>query len=341
MTLLTVLGCLLLALPPLALVLLLMPIVPDLQRWESVNVSYMLYTTRWLLFSLGLAATLFSIVRPWSQSTRRRKIVTIGCAVISILPVFLLPRFMSAERMFQAPTSFTFSPASAEDVDVRCMVVTIGSIRKAYPIDILAYHHMIADVVQDTPVLVTYCTMCHSGRVFSPVVDGIVERFRLVGANQFNAMMEDGTTGSWWYQATGECIAGPRKGMQLKELDFSHDPLTPTTLVYRPSIEDVPLLQPYRGFAQRKDTSSILTDRTRVFAFRFRDSSYAIPHSIAFDKYGKGPWLPLHGSTLVCYVDSARGFATLTDTVTGTPIQVYDEYWHSWRTFNPGSRVLQ
>jgi hypothetical protein len=341
MTKLTVLGCLLLALPPLVLVLLLMPVIPDLQRWDSVTVSYVLYTTRWVLFSTGLVAVVFSIIRPWTQSTRRRKIITISCGIISLLPMLLIPRFMSAERIFQAPTSFTFSPATTDDVDLRCMVVSIGSTRKAYPIDVIAYHHLIADHVETTPVLVTYCTMCHSGRVFSPVVDGVVEQFRLVGANQFNAMMEDGTTGSWWYQATGECIAGPRKGMQLKEIDFSHDPLTPTTLVYRPSPTDAPRLHAYKGFARRSDTSSVLTDRARVFAFRFRDSAYAIPHSVAFAYHGKGPWLPLHGTALVFQTDSTNGYVSLVDSTSGKLIQVYDEYWHSWRTFNPTTRILR
>jgi hypothetical protein len=49
-------------------------------------------------------------------------------------------------------------------------------------------------------------------------LDGKLETFRLVGMDHFNAMFEDQTTKSWWAQATGLCIAGPRKGMQLTEI---------------------------------------------------------------------------------------------------------------------------
>jgi hypothetical protein len=48
--------------------------------------------------------------------------------------------------------------------------------------------------------------------VFSPVVDGRSETFRLVGMDHFNAMFEDASTHSWWRQANGEAIAGPSKG---------------------------------------------------------------------------------------------------------------------------------
>ena len=52
---------------------------------------------------------------------------------------------------------------------------------------------------------------------FGPEIDGTTEEFRLVGMDHFNAMFEDKTTGSWWRQATGEAVTGPRKGMALKE----------------------------------------------------------------------------------------------------------------------------
>jgi hypothetical protein len=39
--------------------------------------------------------------------------------------------------------------------------------------------------------MITYCTVCRTGRVFSPDVDGKPETFRLVGMDHFNAMFED------------------------------------------------------------------------------------------------------------------------------------------------------
>ena len=51
-----------------------------------------------------------------------------------------------------------------------------------------------------------------------PFVNGKKESFRLVGMDHFNAMFEDKTTKSWWYQATGEAIAGPLKNKTLTEI---------------------------------------------------------------------------------------------------------------------------
>ncbi len=71
------------------------------------------------------------------------------------------------------------------------------------------------DTVGGAPVMVTYCTVCRTGRVYNLVVNGNSEIFRLVGIDQFNAMFEDATTKSWWQQATGMAISG---GTTLPEI---------------------------------------------------------------------------------------------------------------------------
>ena len=92
---------------------------------------------------------------------------------------------------------------------------------KAYPIRFLGYHHQVQDTVGGKPVIVTYCTVCRTGRVFEPMVNGKPEKFRLVGMDHFNAMFEDATTKSWWRQVNGEAITGKLKGQQLPEV-FQH-----------------------------------------------------------------------------------------------------------------------
>ncbi|MFM9653974.1 DUF3179 domain-containing (seleno)protein, partial [Streptomyces galilaeus] len=67
-------------------------------------------------------------------------------------------------------------------------------------------------------MIATYCTVCRTGRIFSSTVDGVPEKFRLVGMDHFNAMFEDARTKSWWQQATGKAITGKQKGKQLIEM---------------------------------------------------------------------------------------------------------------------------
>ena len=77
---------------------------------------------------------------------------------------------------------------------------------------------MVQDKVGDKPILVTYCTMCRSGRVFDPVINGKHEQFRLVGMSEYNALIEDQTSLTWWQQATGEAVAGDLKGSAMIEI---------------------------------------------------------------------------------------------------------------------------
>jgi hypothetical protein len=69
--------------------------------------------------------------------------------------------------------------------------------------------------------MVTYCSVCRTGRVFDPVINGQPEQFRLVGMDHFNAMFEDATTGSWWRQVSGEAVTGKLRGAQLATLPFT------------------------------------------------------------------------------------------------------------------------
>ena len=73
--------------------------------------------------------------------------------------------------------------------------------------------------------MITYCTVCRTGRVYSPLVNGKPETFRLVGMDHFNAMFEDATTHSWWQQATGIAITGPLKGTSLPEIPSQQETL--------------------------------------------------------------------------------------------------------------------
>jgi len=68
--------------------------------------------------------------------------------------------------------------------------------------------------------MVTYCSVCHTGRVYEPMVNGEREQFRLVGMDHFNAMFEDKRTESWWQQSTGQAVTGRLKGVTLPEVSF-------------------------------------------------------------------------------------------------------------------------
>jgi hypothetical protein len=108
--------------------------------------------------------------------------------------------------------------AFIEDKKRLLIGVTINGEARAYPIQLIGYHHQVTDTVGNEPIIITYCTVCRTGRVYSTLVNGWPENFRLVGMDHFNAVFEDATTKTWWQQANGKAIAGPLKGSSLKEI---------------------------------------------------------------------------------------------------------------------------
>jgi hypothetical protein len=124
---------------------------------------------------------------------------------------------------------------------------------KAYPIQYIGYHHQVRDSIGGKPVMVTYCTVCRTGRVFEPEVNGKTEEFRLVGMDHYNAMFEDEGTGSWWRQATGEAVAGPLKGMHLPELPSMQTTLS-KWLEFHPQTQ---VMQPDPAFQEKYDSMAV------------------------------------------------------------------------------------
>ncbi|MEJ1973394.1 MAG: DUF3179 domain-containing (seleno)protein [Lacunisphaera sp.] len=125
--------------------------------------------------------------------------------------------------MFREPISPVYKARGENAVDEDAVVIGFehNGEAKAYPVRFIVYHHQVQDVVGGRPVMVTYCSVCRTGRVYDPVLHGQPEKFRLVGMDHFNAMFEDATTGSWWRQVSGEAVTGKLKGTQLAVLPFT------------------------------------------------------------------------------------------------------------------------
>lgn len=98
----------------------------------------------------------------------------------------------------------------------------LGEDARAYPIQILMWHEIVNDVVNDTPVLVTFCPLCNTAIAFDRTVDGRMLDFGTTGRLRYsNLIMYDRQTETWWQQATGEAIAGEMTGSQLEFLPAS------------------------------------------------------------------------------------------------------------------------
>ncbi len=228
----------------IAKVYFIMPL-PGSQDMDSLAVAYFLHHWRWV-FRSGFGLLLLAGLRPAWLAARWG--VMASLAVVATV-LYFLNMEMTADRMFYPPRTLGLADAETNTVPLDKLVIgfaDMSGLATAYPIQFLGYHHQVRDQVGATPVLVTYCNVCRSGRVFSPLLNGKAEFFRLVGMDHFNAMFEDATTGSWWRQATGEAIAGPLRGSQLIELPSSQTTLQ-TWLQLHPNSQ---VMQPDSTFAE-------------------------------------------------------------------------------------------
>ncbi|MFN0174294.1 MAG: DUF3179 domain-containing (seleno)protein [Saprospiraceae bacterium] len=206
----------------IANVYFIMP-MPGSQDINSIGLAYFLYQLRWIFRGIFICLIFLGMlpafrVSPWLSGI---------LMVIIIIAAYVCNFEMAAEKMFLQPRTLYMANIESNTVNLEKLVmgVELGGQAKAYPIQFLGYHHQVLDTVGGVPVMITYCNVCRTGRVFSPTVNGKQETFRLVGMDHFNAMFEDAGTHSWWRQATGEAVAGPLKGSSLPEVPFTQTTL--------------------------------------------------------------------------------------------------------------------
>ncbi|MFN8342864.1 MAG: DUF3179 domain-containing (seleno)protein [Cyclobacteriaceae bacterium] len=210
-------GAVLLALFEILNVYFIMP-MPGSQRMNSINWAYFLYTNRWI-FRIVFTIVMLAGVRAAFSTARRWVPAVVLAALLAV--VYMFNFVMTADHMFIQPATVAFDKAGETALNDSTVVIAVAhnSDIRAYPIRYIQYHHQVQDTVGGRRVIVTYCNVCRTGRVYEPLVKGQPERFRLVGMDHFNAMFEDETTRSWWRQVNGEAVTGPLRGEVLPEAE--------------------------------------------------------------------------------------------------------------------------
>lgn len=371
------LGLLGFALFEVANVYFIMP-MPGSQRMESLDWAYFLHQWRWFFRAVFIATALVG-VRAAFQSSRWQPLATLAAAAGI---AFMFNREMAADRMFLQPGKLLFADSTANKIALDKLVLglEIGGQAKAYPIQLIGYHHQVRDTLGGQAIMVTYCTVCRTGRVFLPTVNGQPETFRLVGMDHFNAMFEDATTGSWWRQATGEAVAGSLRGAQLPELHTTQMPLRewftlcPGALVMQPDStfsEEYADMDTYdtgigRGELTGTDTTS-WGEKSWVVGLRVGSETKAFDWNrlknerIIHDQVGGKPVvlaLAADGKSFFAFErpDATAIFSLQNDTLRSGPnawnllgkslvppapdlkkLTAYQEFWHSWMTFQPAT----
>lgn len=197
---------------------------------------------------LFIVAVMF---RLWRRVDRRSRFGLTTCLIVAVVGA-ALTRLNVFELMFHPDLSPDFGPAASANIDSDDMVIsfTQNGETHAYPVRAIGYHHIVNDVVGGAPVVATYCTLCHTGIVWSRLVDGRVLTFRLTGIRNGNALLRDEETNSIWQQTTGEAIYGTLKGKHLQMMHSDEIAFAlwkkeqPRGLVLKPNPQSASLYEP-------------------------------------------------------------------------------------------------
>ncbi len=362
----------------IANVYFIMP-MPGSQEMNSIDLAYFLYSWRWafrILFGLMIVTGLFRV--NWEGRWKWALVVSI---VILFTVIYMANFKMAADAMFKQPKQVFLAGANQNKVDSNRLVIGVAfnGEAKAYPIQFLGYHHHIQDTVGGKPIMVTYCTVCRTGRVFEPVVNGKRETFRLVGMDHFNAMLEDATTKSWWRQVNGEAIAGKLKGRRLPEVFSTQTSLGewlqlhPNSMILQADSSFIESYGKTTKYEEGKSRDPLTgTDslswknKSWVVGVKVGDARKAydwnqlIRERIIHDKINNTPLIVVISSNDKSFYaferpDNDSRFSLEKDAIVFNshhfqidgrgidtsyslkPLQAYQEFWHSWRTFNPGT----
>ena len=330
---------------------------PGSQRANTIDIAYFLNKYIWAFRLLGLVLLLPLAIYAYRNASLWKNIVlTIIILLYGVVFYFFNFKFL-ADTMFYQPKNKTLATVAENKIDTNKLVigVAINGQAKAYPIEIIGYHHQVQDTVGGTPVMITYCSVCRTGRVFSPFVDGKFQHFRLVGMDHFNAMFEDEETKSWWRQATGEAITGKMKGRSLKEITSEQVRLGawmhmyPNTLIMQP---DPAFAKQYKGL-EGFDAGTIRSGLEKRDSASWKPKSWVVGvivdgHAKAYDwnELVKQRTIPdtIGNTAIVIELEDDnvsfhawKSFDNNPDGKNREAIPAYQEFWHSWKAFHPGT----
>lgn len=156
------------------------------------------------------------VVEPWKTDFSRLADHVLPQDFVRALP------YRDAIPALDAPV---FVPASEVDwIEDEEPVIAVerDGVWRAYPLQILLWHEIVNDVLEDEPIAVTFCPLCHTVVVFDRRLDGETFEFGVTGyLRRSDQVMYDRQSESWWQQATGVGLVGVYAGRHLEILPSS------------------------------------------------------------------------------------------------------------------------
>ena len=258
------------------------------------------------------------------------------------IPAILHPQFVPAD---------TVDFLSQED---RVLGVKGQTETKAYPINILNWHEIVNDRLDDMPIMITYCPLCGSGMGFRRTVGEHIYTFGVSGLlYQSDILMYDHQTESLWSQISRTAITGTSMGKTLEPIFLEHTTwkawhhdhpkslvLSPDTGYSRDYRHD-----PYQAYAK----SDRLMFPTPAQQAQFHPKEWVLGIEV-HGTYKAYPFsrMPAHptairdvmkGEDLIVCWYPRRNTAKVVDGK-GIPLPSLMAYWFAWYGFHPDTEIF-
>ncbi len=249
----------------------------------------------------------------------------------------------------------TFVPLSEfiHSDTVQAIVLVGENETKVYPYNILTWHEIVNDKIDDVPVAVTFCPLCGSAIVYDRTLpNGTISTFGVSGSLlESNMIMYDRSTENLWQQSTGQTLAGsfhpailnnvPFQLLSIKEIRETY----PSAVIMSENTGHARnyATNPYAGYDTNDsfafDPSNINTQfspKTIMVVFRDNESTFV------------APWLSLRaaGETNITHNDvtykllvTKTGEAEIIDSL-GNNHPFYFEMWFSAAVQHEDSLVV-
>ena len=139
---------------------------PGSQQLDSIGIAYFLHRNIWWLRIIGIAITVGPFMHFITKGKLWQKLWLVLVILVYGVILYLFNFRLLADKLFYQPKQKIFTTAANDTTNRDKLIIGVATNTeaKAYPIEIIGYHHQVQDSIQQEPIIVTYCTVCRTGR---------------------------------------------------------------------------------------------------------------------------------------------------------------------------------
>lgn len=266
-----------------------------------------------------------------------------GCSGKDCIPAINNPKF---EKAADADTWLAS--------DNRVFALNYKGVIRAYPQQILNWHEIVNDDINENPIAITFCPLCGSALAFERKVNGAITEFGVSGKlHNSDLVMYDRYEGNLWQQITGVAIVGPaaQRNEVLKQI-----PITTTSWSeWKKQYPETQVLSRNTGYSRDYDQYPYGTyekDGELLFGVKGLDKSLPIKtvvYGIELDGKSKAYSESLFksnkivedkvGNTSIRLERKNSGEIEVLNTQTNERIIPTRLFWFAWTAFHPETEI--